>query len=75
MTHGSYKEAHAQTCQCLKALAVATKAGGKWDPAWEYTYIPRQGEARAGVSLEEEAAVGRSIRDRAAIEKALKESS
>ncbi len=75
LSEGKYKVGHAKLCQCMKAVAIATKNKGKWDPAWEYTYLPKPNEAKGGVSVEEEASVGRTLRDRAAVEKSIKDSS
>jgi hypothetical protein len=69
---GDYKVAHAKTCQYLKCLGLSVRNGGRWEPSWEHTFLPRPYETRAGVTTAEAAMVGRAVRDRAAIEKALK---
>lgn len=63
--------AKAQTVQCFKALAKATKQNGSWAGAWEYTHLPDLNEFRGGVSMEEEASLSKYLREKAAVQKAL----
>ena len=70
---GRHDLALAQTTACLKATAEASRQGGVWRGAWEYTFLPDLRTSESGISLAERASVARLLREKAAVEKIVAE--